>query len=148
MRAECPVGEQLQPAALQPIVPVAGVPPGLDRPRHLGRAEEQRHAHVLATGFVQVVPPQSRGDAVEVMDPGQPLGEEELLSGGEAFDLLLAAGFGNEAGDEVGGVLAHQAGELPVVVADEAASRRVGGRLIDSGDLEGVGVGPQGVQVE
>ena len=96
---------------------------------------------------MQVVPPQSRGDAVEVVDPGQPLGEEELLSGGEAFDLLLAAGFGNEAGDEVGGVLAHQTGELPVV-ADEAAARRVGGRLVDSGDLEGVGVGPQSVQVE
>ena len=82
------------------------------------------------------------------MDAGQPLGQEQLLRDGEAFDLLLPAGFGDEAGDEVRGVFSHEPGELPVIVAAEAAARGIFGRRVDAGDLEGVGIGPQGVQVE
>ena len=148
VRAQRPVGEELEAASAQPVISVSGVPTGLDRPRNLIAAQVLRDPDVLPIRFAQIVPAQRRGDAVEIVDAGQSLGQEQLLRAVEAFDLFLARGLGDEPGHQVGGVLADEPGQLTVLVADELSAPGVGRECVDAGDLEGMGIRPKRVEVE
>src|SRR5699024_12337347 len=116
--AQRSVGEELEAASAQPVISVPGVPTGLDRPRNLIAAQVLRDPDVLPIRFAQIVPAQRRGDAVEIVDAGQSLGQEQLLRAVEAFDLFLARGPGDEPGHPVAAVRAEAPGPPTVPVAD------------------------------
>ncbi len=148
VRAERTVGEELDPTALRPVVPAAGHPPGLDRPRHLGLAEELRHPQILPTGLPQIVPPQRRGDSVEVVDAGESEREEEPLGRLEPFGLLLPRRFRDVAHEQIRGILPDQTSGHAVGSADDLTAGRVRGVVVDAGDYERTAVRPHRVQVD
>src|SRR5690625_7582095 len=121
VRAQRPVGEELEAASAQPVISVSGVPTGLDRPRNLIAAQVLRDPDVLPIRFAQILPAQRRGDAVESVDAGQSLGQEQLLRAVEAFDLFLARGPGDEPGHQGGAVLADEPGQPTVLPAADLA---------------------------